>query len=102
MARAGTWALGFFSHLHSLPHVLFHIVDNSVISALTLAEAAKNDHQTVLFIHARRVFVAGFDNVTTRLLDAPSEGAQVQTVQWVVLKIVAIFSYGLVVIVSPK
>jgi hypothetical protein len=48
------------------------------------------------------VFVAGFDGVPTRLLDAPSEGAEVKTVQWVVLKILTFLPYGLLVIVSPE
>jgi len=81
---------------------MFHIVDDGFVGAFALAEAAKDNHQTVFVIHACRVFVAGFDCVPTRLLDAPSEGAEVQTVQWMVLKIFTLLPYGLFVIVSPE
>ena len=78
---------------------MFHIVDDGFVGAFALAEAAKDNHQTVFVIHACRVFVAGFDCVPTRLLDAPSEGAEVQTVQWMVLKIFTLLPYGLFIIV---
>ena len=56
---------------------MFHIVDDGFVGAFALTEAAKDNHQTVFVIHACRVFVAGFYCVPTRLLDAPSEGAEV-------------------------
>jgi len=81
---------------------VLHIVNDDFVGSFALAVATKNYHQAILFINTCRVLVTGFYYLPTRLLNAPCEVAEVQTIKRVILEIFTFLPYSLSVIVSAE